>query len=588
MPGIHCLISTHSLGEEAINSARSLFKKKLKDMLHYPWYETKLLFEDENIMVGFSGHQRYPIKVFETDSVLIVIEGTIYSHSMKEVGELLSEPFDTQYLKRFLLSADGEFIIVKYDKQSSVCLVFNDAFGRLPFYYNISSNRILASREMKFLVPFLFKINLDKVSLAEYLLFRYPLGKRTLVKDVYRLQPATLIRGNIQNNRILTESILSWNLDSKLREKPSVRDLELLESAFLSSLKNRSKTFSKAVNALSLSGGLDSRTVLAGLVKIGTVPLAFTLLSGAYNKGEVSIAKKVSEKMKVKHETFPLKDDVEEQEMSRLTYLKDGVLSARLSYSLKFHEFMMEKLGNNLVVYTGTGGDQILPSLQFNPRVTCLKDLILHIITQDHIFNLKEISLLLNIDEKFLLRHLERHISSYPEKTLEGKCKHFKIFEGVFKWNFEGEDTARFYYWDTVPFYYIPFFKRAMEVPEKFKKHLGLYKSFLNQLDPRCNQITYYNWGIPLSIPNWMLKMFSHGNPFSTLRRVRNKKSFETKKETEKLKRIVRHLLKSKKVEKYFDVDQFKKMLDKGTSEKKLYVLITLLLYIGMIDGQLS
>ena len=189
MPGLHLLCSTNS-SQPISYAARQKFLKTLPKMRHFKWYETDILYDSQDFLVGRSFYKGYPFAVSEDNEYVTVVEGVIYNKSKKKIREELSDislaslssEEVAKRVKAFVLSSHGEFLVVKCDRSKGKCLVVNDSLGRLPFYYSSvlqPSNLIIMSREVKFLVPHLQGFDFDKTAIGEYLLFGYPLGERT-------------------------------------------------------------------------------------------------------------------------------------------------------------------------------------------------------------------------------------------------------------------------------------------------------------------------------------------------------------------------------------------------------------------------
>lgn len=516
MPGLHLLVSMDDM-QPIRHDERRLFVDALGKLKHFEWYVTDVLCDIANMIVGRSYYEGYPFTVFESKNEIALIDGAIYNKSAREVRRELEkislvESSITQLLekaKKFLLSTHGEFIVVKYNKEIQKCLILNDALGRLPLYYCSFCNqfpaRIVISREVKFLVPFLKRIEFDTMGLAEYLLFGYPLGERMLWKDIKRLHPAAALVIDIKNNEFLLKKALTWNLEP---ESESINQLQenarKLVNLFLTSSGNIAQSFSKEyVHVVSLSGGLDSRATLAGLVKVGANPIAFS-----FKSGEDRIVRKVAQTLKVRHQFVSSSFSMTDEDYVLLT---DCFSTPKLSHIVSYLYGIRERIGNKAILYTGDGGDKTVSPLscaRVRSDISNEGKLLQYIIESNHIFDIDEIISILNIDKSAFKRHLEKHIMAFPEKTMEGKLVHFMVFERGFKSMFVGEDKNRFFLWSTTPYYSIHFFGPAMKMSQRAKDYYVLYKNFLSGLNPFLSQIQYYDRIIPLSIPDWLLKMY--------------------------------------------------------------------------------
>jgi hypothetical protein len=179
---------------------------------------------------------------------------------------------------------------------------------------------------------------------------------------------------------------------------------------------------------------------------------------------------------------------------------------------------------------------------------------------------------------------------NYPEKTIEGKLAHFKIFERGHNWLFVGEDRSRFFMWSTTPFYSVPFFKASMAIPQRAKRHYLLYKYFLVNLKPALLRTQYYDRFIPLSIPDWTLKLYL--TFFDLLKRnlyqsgkaglidlTLGRSTKPSQEEMCHLKRLALQQLGRRDHHAFLDTTSTRQLIRRETDRKKLTILATLVLY---------
>lgn len=601
LPGLH-LLSSMENAQPISSDDKRRFLNTLMGMRHFQWYETNVLYSDRNMIIGRSFYNGYPFAIFQNDKYVTVVEGAIYNKSERRIEkELLKislvESSLNQLLdktKEFLLSTYGEFLIVKYDKRNGKCLLVNDAIGRLPFYYcsvpRPSSTMIVMSREIKFIVPFLRKPDFDKTALAEYLLFGYPLGDRTLWKDIKRLLPGTMLIINTENRDLLLKEVLSWNLDPRNEGSENMTSLhgkaQKLVNLFLSSLSDITQVFSKDhAQIVSLSGGLDSRATLAGLLGIGVNPIAYSFPSG-----ENRIAKKIADTLKVNYHVISSSFKISYKEYVKLT---DGLIDIGLRPRFSYLYGARQTTGNEAILYTGDGGDKTLSALGFRFDISSVQKLLSYIIETDHIFDLDEISSMLKLHKDAFTAHLKNYVMTYPEKTLEGKFVHFKVFERGFKWLFVGEDRNRFFLWSTTPFYYFPFFRASMKESQRVKEHYMLYKDFLLSLNPVLSRIQYYDRLIPLSIPNWILKLYL--TAFEWLKTHFYKNGIanpinliigeSAKKMPDETRKLMLNILDQTRTGNLLDSSQVGKIMMKEKNQMKLNILATFILYASLVNS---
>jgi hypothetical protein len=118
---------------------------------------------------------------------------------------------------------------------------------------------------------------------------------------------------------------------------------------------------------------------------------------------------------------------------------------------------------------------------------------------------------------------LGRVLEKYPEQDLAQKAVHYRIYERGVQWLFEGEDRARFFMWQTSPFYSLPFVERAMRVPDRFKASMRLYRHIQLALAPDLASIPDANHRLPIRSPLYPLRIWTIGNYLRQSRQARSR-----------------------------------------------------------------
>lgn len=593
MPGLHVLAL---LKTSEIEAEKNKFLGNLAKMKHYSNYEASVAVSDEKVLIGYSGYEYYPFKYIKSGDIDIAIEGNIYNLSDVEIKATLSKiALDQAELREnvceFISQAQGEFIVVIYNKVKRTLLVFNDALGRLPIYYYASPQIILVSKEIKFIIPYLTKVTFDKNSLAEYLIFRFPLENKTLIKDICRLPPATMLFVDLNKGVEKIKQILSWNLDSESYDFSNIENTTSnLVSTFLDATKQMSEFSKNKTMVVSLSGGYDSRTVLAGFSRVGAKPIAFTFINDRY-KSELPVAKEITRILNIKHEIIPVSNATEYsiKQMQWLAYLKDGLNSVNHFGALEFAQTISNYFKGEIIEFSGQNGDEIIAPLGYNPSINSLKQLVEKIYSTDRRFSLEEVSLLLEMDKNKIRDRFESLLDSYPEKTFEGKFKHFKIFEKVFKWDFEGESRDRFTHWQTTPFLPHKFFAEIMKLPESVKKGRSFYRRFLSRINSECSEVRYdeprmekliYRLSLVLPIP-----VISFLSKYIKKEMLLGRK----KGNINYIKSISNQILDKNRIARdYFNLSNTKTIIDRETSEEKIFILLTILMYMDIVESNVS
>ena len=517
MPGISILFNSNEKTIEDGN-VKEMFSNALNSLMYNDSYKQELLLGEDKCLVGCTRYPEYPIHISENNEFWICLEGKIYGKNMASISEeifaLIKQVFNGRTtvqenrinLANWLLSKDGDFIIYALDKVKQDFVIVNDVLGRLPFYYYNENGTIIASREIQFLSQLIDNYDLvdykfDKVGMAELLLFCHTLGKRTLLKNVKRLEPASLLRiqkENVKNNfKVQVETAYSFNFEEKRNASISIKDnARELTSLFLEACNNRVDRSSK--NIISLSGGFDSRAVAAALYKNKIKSYAVTStephwrpVDGAVS--ETEIAEKVASVLHIDWENYGIMKPRAEH-MIKLLKFKMGLTYLGHSFLLPFLDLVRVKHHNTSInFFTGHGGDILFANLIFPMK--SIDYLVERIIRVKGFFNLAEVASLIGIKEVEIVDEIKNILSSYPEKNLSQKLVHYLFFESNIKFSFEIEDINRSYFWSVAPFYSIPFFTYIMNCSENIKAKNNLYREFLVNISHSVAEIKNSNWG---------------------------------------------------------------------------------------------
>jgi asparagine synthase (glutamine-hydrolysing) len=249
-----------------------LLKQQLDETVHFDWYETNLLYNDDRIQIGWSGYQSYPIQFYETEDHAIVLEGHLYDEPnvKSRICDLTEKIFegDIESIEKYISRRDAEFVLASVEKSSGKVAVLNDALGRLPLYYTDSDSEPIVSRELGMILDSR-NVLLDSLGAAQYLLFGYPLGDQTLYSGIKQLSGGSLI--TISGRELSVDNVHNFRIDKKPNTQRSIDENAKELANLLSDACRRRSNFGP--NVVALSGGLDSRAVAAALDDIGA---AFT------------------------------------------------------------------------------------------------------------------------------------------------------------------------------------------------------------------------------------------------------------------------------------------------------------------------
>lgn len=170
-----------------------------------------------------------------------------------------------------LPQAHGTFALCGYDQARGQLLLATDPLGARPLYYCVAGGVLYFATAFKFLLhwPDLPR-HVDLAALAEQYAFCYPLNRRTLLQEVAVLRDAEFLQAD--HGQLRLDRYFRWETQPLVRAAPQ-QHLERCYAAFQAALASRSP--GPGPHLALLSGGLDSRCVVAGLQALGKQVHAF-------------------------------------------------------------------------------------------------------------------------------------------------------------------------------------------------------------------------------------------------------------------------------------------------------------------------
>ncbi|MFC1555704.1 asparagine synthase-related protein [candidate division KSB1 bacterium] len=457
--------------------------------------------QETDLKIGYTKYDGYPVTIKNSDGSILYFEGYNYNENQDKFIEELNA-ITNKYihhnkaidylLKERLLKSDGDFIFLKYDPVANTIIVINDVLGRLPLYYYQENDKILVSREIKFILNLINRNTVNRTAVNQNLLFGYTLGNATLYQNIFSLKPGTILKIDLKSSSLSLENYHSFNFDEKENHNRSVKENAVeLASLFSKACKNRSDM--PGLNIVSLSGGLDSRSVAACLHKNKIPFISASFLD--YEKdssADINIAEKLAKILNTEWKLVKLQPAKGKDHLQLLAW-KCGLNYLGMSFILQYFEKLIDFYGSRLVFFTGDGGDKLLPQIEPNIKIKNIGELAEYIYKRNRLFLLSEVSNLTGTSEKIILDELLENLSLYPERDFNNKYLHFMLFERGFKWLLEGEDRNRCSFWSVSPFYSTPFFNYAMNCPAKQKNQYQLYRHFLSNISKEIAEVDYPN-----------------------------------------------------------------------------------------------
>jgi asparagine synthase (glutamine-hydrolysing) len=275
MPGISGVVSA-----SAPANLSGLSGAMANRMKHYSWYQEQYFASESEgislarVTLGFVNQGAQP--AFNEDRTwLAMMDGEVYDYdlhrkTLTEAGhqfagashaELLLHGFEHAGLK-FFKDLQGSFNAVLWNTKNRKLHLIGDRLGMKPLYYVKRPGRFLFASEIKsLLVDQEVSRNIDVRGLAQFFTFGQLLGEDTLLEGVRLLPAAGCLTYEAGADKVSIERY--WRLESHAGTNglSSSQILDRLDEAFKNAVDRRVQGSEKL--GISLSGGLDSRTILA-------------------------------------------------------------------------------------------------------------------------------------------------------------------------------------------------------------------------------------------------------------------------------------------------------------------------------------
>ena len=271
------LIST--LDTEIINTDISLFAES--SLKNAP-LKGKRIYEDHNCIAIFCGD-------------LIGFNNIIPMKLI--IDHIKSEKYEN--FKDF----SGQFAIAYHEKKSKNTIIISDRRSQKPIYYKKIDNGFIFSSELPTFCRLLKSISFNEKWLYDYLFFNYPVFQTTFLKNIFKMPPGSVLTYNFKKN----------NINIKKYAGIFKRNEILLKES--ESFKTAIKTFKETIPAYyksseniacALTGGWDGRTVLSFAEDTSRLT-AYTY--GVPGCGDLIVANKIAQKVKIQHMAIPFGDD---------------------------------------------------------------------------------------------------------------------------------------------------------------------------------------------------------------------------------------------------------------------------------------
>jgi asparagine synthase (glutamine-hydrolysing) len=258
---------------------------------------------------------------------------------------------------QFFEKLNGLFSGLLIDNRQGKAFLFNERYGVERIYWHETKDATYFASEAKALLRVLPELRaFDREGVAEFLSLGCTLGQRTLFRGVELLPRASVWsfeNGKCQKRKYFSPA--TW-------ESQSTLTAEAFEAEFEETFKRILPRYfqSDSKIGISLTGGLDTRMIMACLPKTGEKPVCYTFSGEKRDTLDALLAARVAEVCGLEHQILRIGPDFFSDfasHVDRTVYVTDGSLG-----SLGAHEIYLNNQARALspVRLTGVFGGEIL------------------------------------------------------------------------------------------------------------------------------------------------------------------------------------------------------------------------------------
>jgi asparagine synthase (glutamine-hydrolysing) len=369
MPGIVGIASQRPPEE-----CQSLVKSMASSMEYESFYESGMYSVPEmGIYAGWVAHENsfgagQPFLNERRDVVLLFSGECFVDHETRtglrqkghELGQAAGSWLVHLYEEegdRFFEKLNGLFSGLLIDKRQGKAFLFNDRYGVERLYWHETEEAVFFASEAKALLRILPELRaFDLEGVAQFLTFACTLEQRTLFRGVQLLPGASVWsfeNGKCQKRKYFSPE--TWESQPVLPAEAFVAEFK---ETFQRILPRYFESESRI--GISLTGGQDSRMIMACLPKAGEKPVCYTFSGEKRDTLDALLAARVAEVCGLEHQILRIGPDFFSDfasHVDRTVYVTDGSLG-----SLGAHEIYLNNQARALspVRLTGVFGGEIL------------------------------------------------------------------------------------------------------------------------------------------------------------------------------------------------------------------------------------
>jgi hypothetical protein len=263
-----------------------------------------------------------PLQSKRDEYTVFVIGSPILNNKVNK-NKILLDLLEAKHIEsNYIKSLDGEFLLILVNHKNNTLEVANDRFTSFPIYYHHDDSSVTISYSYLDIAKVVsqkkdFKIRNE--ILFEFLWFRRVFNESTYDTKTLFLKPARIIKLSTHGK----DEYVYWKPNFIKNSNSLSENSAILSDLISSSLEKKNSDLIGNRTGLFLSGGMDTRTVLAAFCKSNNLPECLTVGYSQY--GEYEVAKLLTNKLDTKHHFIHIPENYNDTNWSEKLHLTGGM-----------------------------------------------------------------------------------------------------------------------------------------------------------------------------------------------------------------------------------------------------------------------
>ncbi len=313
----------------------------------------------------------------EGNHYTIIHNGEIYNYiEIRQELEKEGYSFHTQSDTEVILAAydfwydecvehfDGMFAFAIWDEKEQELFAARDRFGEKPFFYHCNKKQFVFASEMKALWAAGIERKANLQMLFNYITIGYvdnpERPEETFFENIFKLPPASRLFYKPSSGELAIEKY--WEIDTNARNK-KISDAEAIErflSLFTTSIKRRLR--SDVSIGTSLSGGLDSSSIVAAVAPLVTGHSTFSTFTASFpgfEKDELPFSGMIAKLFSLPQHICTVAGQDLVNNWEKFLYHQEEPVGSSSAFA-QFKVFELAKQHHVTVLLDGQGADETL------------------------------------------------------------------------------------------------------------------------------------------------------------------------------------------------------------------------------------